>query len=60
MKLEDVRQGQFVKFEGEPYVVVLIVDNKYIALSKVTGGLVVPPDMIEEYFFDHETRITKK
>ena len=60
MKLEDVRQGQFVKFEGESYVVVLIVDNKYIALSKVTGGLVVLPDMIEEYFFDHETRITKK
>ena len=60
MKLEDARQGQFVKFDGEIYVVVLIVDNKYIALSKVTGGLVVLPDMIEEYFFDHETRITKK
>jgi hypothetical protein len=59
MKIEDVHQGQFVKFQGMPYVVVFITPEKHVAITQVQNGLCVPADLLEEHFFDHETKIER-
>ena len=59
MNTEDIKQGMFVTLQDAVFVVVHIFPDKTVALSPIINGICVDPSELEEYFFDHETKIER-